>query len=562
MASVVEIKDLWWRYEGSKQEVLRGVNLSIERGEFAAIMGPSGAGKTTLVLTLNGSIPQRIPGEFRGRVNVLGMDTLSHDVTEIARRVALVFEDPEIQFVMSTVEDEIILALEPLGLPRDEIRSRVEWSLELVGLDKSFLGRHPYQLSGGEKQRVAIATALARQPDILVLDEPTSDLDPIGKEEVISAIRSLRRELDITIVMVEHESEIVAEFADRIYILDRGRVVLDGESYNVFREIDKVKEHAVYPPEYIELASRIRLDGIPRTLEELIDRLRGYSLEVKPFRHVAGGGGGEAILKCRDIYFTYPDGVEALKGVSLDIRRGELIALTGPNGSGKTTLAKIFAGLLKPTRGVVEVLGKPLDTYDRQALSSIVGYVYQNPEHQIFNQSVWDEVAFGLRIRSRSVEDVSGRVEEALKMFNLYGLRREHPFFLSKGEKRRLALASIYVLNPKVLIVDEPTTGQDKRFSEALIKLFREMVSSGKTVIVITHTIPLAARYSDRMIVLKDGRVLAEGSPHEILSKVEVVREGRLITPQTARIYSSLDLPPPPPLSVEEFLERVTVKIR
>ena len=243
---VVKIEDLKWKYLESRRQILSGINLKVEKGEFLAIMGPAGAGKTTLVLALNGTIPQRIPGEFSGRVEVLNMDTLKYDVSDIAKRIALVFEDPEIQFVMSNVEDEIVLGLEWLNISREEIEERIEWALDLVGLNKSFLVRQPNQLSGGEKQRIAIATAIARKPEILVLDEPTSDLDPKGKSEVISSIKKLRDEMDLTIIMVEHESDLVSELADRIIVLDNGRIIVEGDPSYVFRKIDYIKNHGVF----------------------------------------------------------------------------------------------------------------------------------------------------------------------------------------------------------------------------------------------------------------------------------------------------------------------------
>ncbi|OYT29277.1 MAG: energy-coupling factor ABC transporter ATP-binding protein [Thermofilum sp. ex4484_82] len=243
---VVKIEDLKWKYLESRRQILSGINLKVEKGEFLAIMGPAGAGKTTLVLALNGTIPQRIPGEFSGRVEVLNMDTLKYDVSDIAKKIALVFEDPEIQFVMSNVEDEIVLGLEWLNISREEIEERIEWALDLVGLNKSFLVRQPNQLSGGEKQRIAIATAIARKPEILVLDEPTSDLDPKGKSEVISSIKKLRDEMDLTIIMVEHESDLVSELADRIIVLDNGRIIVEGDPSYVFRKIDYIKNHGVF----------------------------------------------------------------------------------------------------------------------------------------------------------------------------------------------------------------------------------------------------------------------------------------------------------------------------
>jgi energy-coupling factor transport system ATP-binding protein len=555
VSRVAVAENVWWRYEGRSDYALRGLSLEVRKGEVLAVMGHSGAGKTTLALALTGIIPQRVPGEFKGRVEVMGMSTLRVDVAEIAKRAAIVFEDPEIQFVMSTVEDEIALALEPLRLSRDEMGERIKWSLELVGLDESFLGRSPLQLSGGEKQRVAIAAAVAREPELLILDEPTSDLDPLGKEEVVAALKRLRDELDTTIVLVEHEPEYVAEFADRVAVLREGRVALEGEPGEVFSRVEELKGCGVYPPEVSELSARLGLKPVYR-FEQALELLKAV---VKGFRSADLGDGsrpGEVLIECRDVHYEYPGGVRALRGASLEVRSGELVALVGPNGSGKTTLAKVMCGLLKPSAGEVRVLGRRVDEYDRLALSSLVAYVYQNPDHQIFNKSVYEEVAFGLKLRGLPESEVKERVARALELFGLRGLENEHPFFLSKGEKRRLALASVYALDPKVLVVDEPTTGQDMRFSEALFAMLKRLTGEGRAVVVITHSVPIAARYADRFVVVKEGRVIASGPPRRVLTS-PAADEGKLTKPQVLRLALALGLDSNlAPLSVEEF-ERV-----
>jgi energy-coupling factor transport system ATP-binding protein len=555
-AAVVE--NVWWRYEGRSDYALKGLSLEVERGEVLAVMGHSGAGKTTLALALTGIIPQRVPGAFKGRVEVLGMSTIKADVTEIAKRAAIVFEDPEIQFVMSTVEDEIALALEPLRIGREEMKERIVWSLELVGLDRSFLGRSPLQLSGGEKQRVAIAAAVAREPELLILDEPTSDLDPAGKEEVVAAIRRLRDQLDTTVVLIEHEPEYVAEFADRVAVIKEGRVALDGEPGEVFSRVDYVKGCGVYPPEVSEISADLGLGSVYR-FDQALELLKASVKGFRSYSFVERNSFGSTLIECRDVHYAYPNGVRALKGVSLEIRGGELVALVGPNGGGKTTLAKVMGGLLKPSAGEVRVLGRRVEDYDRLTLSSLVGYVYQNPDHQIFNKSVYEEVAFGLRLRKLPEKEVREKVSRALELFELKGLEGEHPFFLSKGEKRRLALASVYALDPKVLIVDEPTTGQDMRFNEILFTVLKRLTDEGRAVVVITHSIPLAARYADRFVVVKDGKVVASGSPRRVLTS-SAAEEGRLTKPQVLRLALALGLDSNvAPLSVEEFVKVVEV---
>lgn len=564
MSRAIEINDLWWKYLGRDAYALRGVELDVNQGEFLAVMGRSGAGKTTLVLALTGIIPHRVPGEFKGAVKVFGKDVAESDVIDIVRNVAIVLEDPEIQFVMSTVEDEIVLALEPLGLSREEIEERLEWSLDLVGLGKGFLRRSPLQLSGGEKQRVAIAAAVARKPKLLILDEPTSDLDPVGKEEVLKAVRRLRDELDMTIILVEHESEFVAELADRVVILSEGRVAMEGEPLEVFSRVEDLKRLGVYPPDVAELSARLKLNAMVR-YSDAVSALKGLAHELvasfnEPLRDGERKEVGKTLIECVDVEYAYPGGIKALKGVSLTIRENELVALVGPNGGGKTTLAKLMCGLLRPAKGEVRVLGKRVEEYDRLTLSSIVSYVYQNPDHQIFNKSVFEEIAFGLKLRNISQKEIREKVEIVLKLLELKGLENEHPFFLSKGEKRRLALASVHVLNPRVLIVDEPTTGQDAAFNERLFSMMRRLSREGKAVVVITHSIPLAARYADRMVVVKNGKVISDGSPRDILLS-QAAEEGKLTRPQITRLALELKLPFVP-LSTDEFIEMLSMQKR
>lgn len=526
---VVEVHGLKWRYKGSRDYVLKGLDFKVEKGSFTAITGPSGAGKTTLVLALTGVIPQRLPGSFEGEVRVLGMSTIEKDVVEITRKVGVVFEDPEVQFVMSTVEDELLLSLQTLDLDPEDARERVLWALGVVGLTKDFLSRQPHQLSGGEKQRVAIASAIAREPELLILDEPTSDLDPAGKEEVVQAVENVREGLDATVVMVEHEPDLIEKFADRLLVIDSGRIVMEGTPREVYSCLEEARKHAAYPPEHYELAAAAGLKPpAKRELSELT--LLGFNLNgVCAFHEPRSGN--DTVAEVRGVWFSYPDGTEALKGVNLKLRKGELVALMGPNGGGKTTLAKVIAGLLKPREGKVLVQGKPVSSYTRLELSSLVGYVYQNPQHQLFCQSVFEEVAFGLRLRGMKGAELARRVSEALRLFGLEELRDEHPFFLSKGEKRRLALASVYVLEPSIFIVDEPTTGQDRRFSDQLMEVLRRLAEAGKSVLVITHSVDHALKFADRLVVVSRGKVLADGAPAEVLADDAVVGEAKLKRP-------------------------------
>jgi len=542
---IIEVDNLWWRYKGRDNFALKDINLKVKEKEILGIMGPSGSGKTTLCLTLNGIIPQRIPGEFKGKVKVFGKSVLECDVSEIASSVGLVLEDPEIQFVMSTVEDEVILGLEKLDLSREEILERLYWALELVNLPRNYLNKRPLELSGGEKQRVAIASMIALRPKILVLDEPTSDLDPKGKKEVFESLWRIREELGITVVIVEHESEFLAKFADRIVILNEGKVVAEGTPREVFSKINEIMNYGIRPPQVTEIGYHLGLKPLPLSLEEFINlfteefKRNRMRLLTRPLL-LSNVSSSEVVIECHDVHFTYPDGTRALNGVDLEIEKGEFLAIVGPNGSGKTTLAKVMCGLLKPTKGKVLVFNEEPWKSSRCVMCKRVGYVFQNPDHQLFNQKVFDELAFGLRILGAEKVEIETRVNSLLKTLKLTELENEHPFFLSKGERRRLALGSVLALEPEVLIVDEPTTGQDYGMCFELMNLLKEYNESGKTVILISHSIPLVVEYVNRLVVMCDGRIIADGDPHEILSKDEVVRKAHLLVPQVTLVSKEL----------------------
>ncbi len=557
----VHIEGLKWRYKGSRKYALNRISLSVRRGEMLWITGPSGAGKTTLCLCFNGIIPQRLPGDFEGNVVVSGLEVSKADVSEIASKVTLVFEDPETQFVMTSVEEEIALGLEAKGILGEEARKRIKWSLQLVGLDESFLNRNPLELSGGEKQRVAIASALAVQPEILVLDEPTSDLDPEGKREVLSAIANIRRKLPITIIVVEHETEALARLADNIAIIDGGTIVYYDSVPGALRKPRLLEEHGVRPLQYAVLAERLGITPTPISLEEaensFRNAIRGGSIRVDGLERVLEHcvKPKEPYVILENVYHTYPNNITALRGVSIRIGLGEFIAILGPNGSGKTTLSKVMAGLIKPSSGYVSVEGVSVHNIPRKTLVQKIAYVFQNPDHQIFTQRVLDEVSYGPRILGLPMEDVKRRVKWAIDVMGLNGLEGEHPFFLSKGERRRLALAAVLALKPRVLIVDEPTTGQDNKLVEHILRVLYEYTLDGNTVIVITHSVPQVLEYANRLIVMHSGKIVGDGPPMNILCRSNVIEMCKLVLPDVLLLTEKLkDLGVKPVLSIRDTL--------
>ena len=572
----IEIEGLTYAYPTSKEPVLKDINLRVRKGEFLSIMGPTGAGKSTLCLTLNGIIPQSLSGKMDGTVTVDGMNTLQHGVHILTEKVGIVFQEPESQLFSMNVEEEVSFGPENLGVPTDEIRKRIDWALGVVRMGE-FRQRSPFRLSGGQKQRVAIAAALSMMPQILVLDEPTSGLDPIGKTEVFSVVHDLKKMRNMTVVMVEHESEEIARFSDRIVVMNDGRIVLEGTPRDAFSQTETLTKIGLSVPQVCELAEEMNHRFRPKTpysfltLQEAEDRIRNdFSKRVpmaktsselgktKPRSEVKPSNEVPAV-QAEDLHFEYEKGVEVLHGIDLSIRRGESVGIVGQNGSGKTTLVKHFNGLLRPRRGKVTVNG--IDTAEKTVaeLSKTVGYLFQNPDHQIFSTSVEEEVAFGPKNLGVGAEEIEKRVAEALRLVGLEEFRHVPPSTLGLGQRRKVTLAAIVAMRPEVMILDEPTTGIDWSGSIQLMDSVRQLNRHGHTIITITHSMRVVAQYAERTIVLADGKVILDGQTREVFSKPEVLKTTFLAPPQITRLAQKLSTPglAPDILSVDEFCSRL-----
>ena len=548
MVSAISVEHLSWKYEIGKDWALQDVNLTVGEGEFLGIVGPSGAGKTTLCLCLAGLIPHMTKGEHRGKVTVYNMDTSRTILREIVRRVGIVFQDPETQFVTMSVEDEVAFPMENYALPREEIEARVKEALEITRM-QDYTTRYPYELSGGQKQRVAIASFLALRPDILILDEPTSDLDPIGKSEVFSIIDGLRSKYRTTLIVVEHNTEELAKYADRLILLDHGQIVKQGSRDGFFDDVQLLRDRGVFPPQVTEISYRLSegaAQNLPVTLEQATTYLKKhYSLRARvvPYKKkdtYMSTSAQDTIVKVESLRFTYPDGTEALKGIDFEIRKGEYIALIGQNASGKTTLVKHLVGLLKPTQGDVYIFGQNTKRTRITDLATRIGYIYQNPDHQIFCQTVYEECAYGLRNLGVREQEVKGRVRHVLEELEMAELQDSETFILGKGQRQRLAVATVLVMAPEIIIVDEPTTGQDMKQSESIMNLLDGLNKEGKTVIVITHNMRLVAEHMDRAMVMSDGKILIDDTVRDIFSKTGLLKKTFLTPPQITMLANSL----------------------
>lgn len=563
-APLLRVRDLSLTHTGSAHPSPSAASFDVHPGEVVLVLGPSGSGKSTLTLALNGLIPQSVPADIAGTVEVNGRDTVSTPVADLSVDVAMVFQDPDAQLVTGTVLDEVAFALENLLMPVDEVLSRSEAALRRVGLwDRRTW--NPDRLSGGGRQRLAIACAIAMGSPLIVLDEPTANLDPQGIDDVYGALIDLIASGDRAVILVEHNLDAAMRFATRAIVLDQqGRLVFDGPAAEVLREhVDELIAMGVWLPAAALAGRALREQGIlaqetplPLTPEELAAALRtevaaqrqaqaqddrtdaGGLAEVSPdIRSSAqrpSADSAPAIVRARGL--TVARGrSEILHGIDLDIPAGSLTAIVGANGAGKTTLIQALAGVVPPPRGRVSVDGIDPGRASPRDVTARIGFVFQNPEHQFIAHTVFDELAHGLRLRGAADAEVAERVDEMLGRFGLEHKADVHPFLLSGGEKRRLSVGTALVSRPGVLVLDEPTFGQDRARADELLRLLADLRAEGTTIVIVTHDLQLVADHATRTVILTDGRVHAAGETADLFATPGVFESAGLKLPALHR---------------------------
>ncbi|MDQ3930632.1 MAG: energy-coupling factor ABC transporter ATP-binding protein [Chloroflexota bacterium] len=526
------------RYPGEGRVVLKGVDLTLRRGEVKLLLGPSGAGKSSLALTLNGLIPHQMEGDIRGRVLVNGTPTTETTLAAITSQVGMLFQDPEAQIATLTVADEVAFGMENLLVPPGEMPGRIESAIERTGLE-GLEGRSTSALSGGQKQRLALASTLAMGVGVLVLDEPTANLDPAGTSDFFKLLAQLKSE-GCSVLVIEHKLDELIEQVDSVAVLDwEGQIALDGPPRQVLAEGRELLEQlGVWVPQACEAANRLldrglALERYPLTVEEALATLRPLVQAKSGFTPQ----GSEllppkpALISVEGLSYRYPQGEHALCEANLQIQEGDFYALLGPNGSGKTTLARHLVGLIRPQAGLITLGGKELTRLPPAVLSREVAYVFQNPEHQFVALTVYDELAYSLRALKLPESEVRARVDRLVNEFGLEQHRRSNPFSLSQGQKRRLSVATMLALQPKVLILDEPTFGQDRENATRIMQELQRLNSSGVTIVMITHDMKLVGEYARRAGVLIDGRVSYDGSVAGLFADMALLREARLDVP-------------------------------
>ena len=555
MNNVIELNNVSYIYPNSENLSLKNVNFSVKKGAFVVIMGHTGAGKTTLNLCLNGLIPQLMEGDLSGEIIVADRNLATYFVQDMAKHIGLVLDDPETQIFGRTVYEDTSFGPVNLALPLEEINQRVKKALNMVRLN-GYEERDTSQLSGGEKQRLAIAGILALQPEILVLDEPTSELDPVGITEIYDTIDNLRLTKQLTILVTEHNSQEIINRVDRVVALKHGELAWQGKPDTLFRNIPLLVELGIRPVPVSLIGwdfyqkGLISFDQIPldilsgeKMIRDVLERTTlscrsTNNFETKFTRQPVRKS--PALVQVSNLTYQYSPDNNALKNINLTIHEGEFVALIGSNGSGKTTLTKQFNGLLKPSVGQVMVNGMETKQFSTSQLSHIVGYVFQNPDHQIFCATVEKELEYGLKNAPVDTREINRRVNHVLNFTGLEQYRNEHPLSLGKGERQMIAVASILVLEPKILVIDEPTTGLDWAGIQKMMSLIKHLHENGTTILMISHDMEIVAKYAQRAIVMNDGEILLDGDTREVFSKFQVLEQACLVPPQITRLTSSL----------------------
>ncbi len=584
------VEELSFRYPGAAQPALSRVSLRIPRGEFVLVAGPSGCGKSTLALALCGVVPGRIRGRCSGSVMLDGLALAGLGPAQIAERVGMVFQDPSSQLVTPTVETEVAFGPENMGLPREQIAGRVEQALAVTGCSR-LRRATTASLSGGEKQRVAIAATLAMRPQVLVLDEPCSDLDPAGTQQVLAVIRRLNREHGMTVVLVEHRIDEVVPWVDRVVLLDRGSVVLDRPAAHAFDDPDRWDDLGVAVPEMVRLALAVPQlfpGGAPLSVAAAHDALSGTPAGDRIGRWGSStcasigvridGVSETGTDGCPDDPLIRWDGVEVayegrpvLSGVDLHARRGDWLAVVGPNGSGKTSLVELAMGFRSPDAGRVQLDGRTVNPSDVSRQTGQLGYLFQAADSMLFTSSVADELGFALRHRrrgrsrrrvDRSLEHAGtqARIEDLLELTGLAGRRDADPFTLSAGQRQRLAIAALLVDVPGGLILDEPTTGQDEGHARAMLQFLDDLRRRERlTYVMVTHDMRAVAAYATRVAVLDGGRIVLDGPPGRVFAAADTLAAAHLIPPPVADLHARLAPAPPDRvmLTLEELLATV-----
>ncbi len=586
LKSVISSENFCFKYTGRKLAALTNINIEISKGETILLLGPSGSGKSTLALSFNGLIPQKISGKVNGRMCISGMNTQDRGIEFLTQEVGILFQDPEAQFVTMTVEHEIAFGLENLCILPEEMDMRIEESLNEVGM-LDYRYSELDKLSGGEKQRVAIACLLAMRPKILVFDEPTANLDPVGTRQVFNTISKLKKSNNYTIIIVEHKLDGLIDLIDRLVVLaPNGTILADNSPYFVFNnKIEELLENGVWLPQSVRLLYHIKklginISSIPVTVSEAEILLakevlpsineNAFSLPSLNKDETTLPTSEQAItsktnvIEVRNLSFGYKSS-DVLNNIQLNISQGDFLAIVGANGAGKTTLVQLFVSILQAKQNEIFIRGKDISEIPTKDLIRDIGFVFQNPEHQFITDSVENEVKYGLELIGNPENEVDDITNDLLSKFGLLKLAKANPFTLSHGEKRRLSVATMLAVGQKILILDEPTFGKDEKNALSLMQVLQHLNDEGCTVIMVTHDMTLVAEYAKRVAVMANGQISFFGTPLELFKQPNILVEANLTLPPVADLsfrlkeskHSKIEF-----ITINQFLHSISTAIK
>ena len=576
---LLELKDVSFKYvnrnkddslDSSKAQdstfALKDVSLSVESGEFVGIIGPSGSGKTTLASLFSGAIPHHYSGELLGSVKIAGQDTNNLALTNIACLVGSVIQDIDAQMVAANVEDEILFGLENFGVAHSEIPSRIDEALQIVGIS-DLRNRDLDTLSGGQKQKVAIAAILALKPKVMVLDEPTCALDPVSSKMIFSILKDLNKNFGITVVVIEQKVALLSEYCKRLVVLSNGILSLDLPLPQALKNMDLLYSIGINYPRTTHLVNDLQCENIcsksdlPVSVEDTVNTIvntinSGNSLVSHDDSHSECdedkcaaafdfsnasqnlAQNSSPCLSLQNVSFSYPSGVSALENVSFDAYPGELVTLVGRNGAGKTTVTKIINGLLKPSSGSIFIDGKNTSNMKISQIAHYVSTLFQNPDRQLCKDTILEEVAFSCILLGESVKEANDHAMQVIEKLNLDP--NASPFMLSRGQRQMVALAATVVTKPKILVLDEPTCGLDYMECLRIMQVVEDLRDHGCCVIMVCHDMEVVLDFATRLIVVNDGHILEDGSISHVFENKSICDEAALCAPLLCAVSQGL----------------------
>lgn len=586
---VIELAHVSFSYDdadATEAQALSDITLSVQPGDFMGILGPSGAGKSTLASVMSGAIPHHFAGQLFGATYVAGNDTCDITLTDIARIVGSVLQDIDTQMVASIVEDEILFGLENFGMPHDEIAQRVSDTLDAVGIS-DLRDREIATLSGGQKQKVAIAAILALTPRVLILDAPTAALDPASSLLVFDTLRAINEQQGVTIVVIEQKVALLSEYCNRVAVLDHGHLVLEGTPHEVFAHGSELRRIGVDSPRVARISNSLISKGLLHegypclNVDETVVLITGlvgkHQTDAKRKQHInpesthqanpedqhvadlldksthdstdadetcptcterPKSEGADPVVNLVDVSFAYPGATASVCHLELTAYPGEFVGVVGQNGAGKTTLMKLLNGLLKPDAGSICLAGLDTREVPTSRIAAHCATLFQNPDRQLCKDTVLDEVAFGLELQGVASQEAHDRSRGVVEQFGLPF--DEAPFALSRGQRQMVALASVVVTQPDVVLLDEPTSGLDYRECMTVMETVADMAHEGCAVIMVCHDMEVVSDFADRIVVMSDGEILARGQTHALFADEDLMRQARVAPPQTIELSTRL----------------------